>query len=80
MFCIVCHYYSAYLGPGLRWTSVDGASEQIATSRSGDIVWRVYKHSLYVGTPITMRHPAGKKWMEAAREVVHVSLDNNVGW
>ena len=69
-----------HLGPGLKWHTIKDATEQLAVSPSGMLVWRVHNNSLYVATKISTRQPAGSKWVEAAREVAHVSVDDNVGW
>ena len=69
-----------FSGPGLKWQSITDATEQLAVSPSGMLVWRLHNSSLYVATKITTRHPAGSKWVEAAREVAHVCVDDNVGW
>ena len=43
-------------------------------------MWRVYNGSAWAGTAITNRAPAGMKWVEAARDVAHVAVDNTEAW
>ncbi len=48
--------------------------------RSGWIVWRLHNSSAFAGTAITARAPAGMKWVEAARDVAHICVDNTEAW
>ena len=65
---------------GLKWQKANGFAKMIAVSRSGSIVWRLYKDTVYVGTKITAKHPEGMKWIEAVREVQYISVDETVAW
>ena len=69
-----------FSGPGLRWQEVKGQADQLSTSPCGAIVWRILNNSLYVATKVSVRSPAGTKWVEAARDVACISLDKTVGW
>ena len=53
---------------------------KISVSSSGWIVWRLHKSSVYAGTNITPRAPQGMKWVEIAREVAFITVDDNVAW
>lgn len=66
--------------PGLKWQKANGFAKMIAVSRSGNIVWRLYKETVYAGTKITAKHPEGLKWIEAIREVQYISVDETVAW
>jgi len=74
-------YYSSLKGPGLSWINADQPTQQISSSPSGFIVWRVYRGSAYsaIGR-ITGKSPAGTEWREVAREVAYVAADDNVVW
>ena len=74
MYC----YSSA--GPGLRWKAEKEQADQLTTSPSGDIVWRVWNSSLYVATKVSIRSASASKWVEAAREVAFAALDDRAGW
>ena len=43
-------------------------------------MWRLYNGSAYAGTAITPRAPAGMKWVEAARDVTFMAVDNTIAW
>lgn len=73
-------YYSGLLGDRLKWQKIKDPGHQIAVSRSGFIMWRLYKGTVYAGTKITSRHPEGMKWVEAVRSVQFVAVDNNCAW
>ncbi len=73
-------YHSHLSGAGLKWRKVDEAARQIAVSPSGGIVWRLHRGSAYAGTMITARAPAGMKWVEAARDVSYIAVDDNMAW
>ncbi|XP_060077875.1 tectonin beta-propeller repeat-containing protein 2-like [Ylistrum balloti] len=73
-------YYSSLQGGRLKWQKIKDPGHQIAVSRSGFIVWRLYKNTVYAGTKITTRHPEGMKWVEAVRNVLFVAVDNNCAW
>jgi hypothetical protein len=66
--------------PGLKWQKANGFAKMIAVSRSGNIVWRLYKDTVYAGTKITAKHPEGLKWIEAIREVQYIAVDETVAW
>ena len=69
------------VGPGLRWIPVDGYANQVSVSASGCIVWRLYRGMLYAGTKVTTRAPAGSEWQDFVQSgVVHISVDETVGW
>ena len=74
-------YYSSLKGPGLSWIADSQPAQQISSSPSGFIVWRVYRGSAFsaVGR-ITGKSPAGTEWREVAREVAYVAADDNVVW
>lgn len=60
---------------------MDEAARQISVSRSGSIVWRLHLGSVYAGTKITTRAPAGLNWVEVLRkEVVYIAVDDTVAW
>lgn len=73
-------YYTSLQGGRLKWQRLKDYGHQIAVSRSGFIVWRLYKETVYAGTKITSRHPEGMKWVEAVRDVQFVAVDNNCAW
>ncbi|KAJ8308826.1 hypothetical protein KUTeg_013700 [Tegillarca granosa] len=52
----------------------------MAVSRSGYIVWRLYKDTVYVGTRVTAKRPEGLKWEEAVREVQYITVDDSCAW
>lgn len=72
----------AYKGAGLRWQRVSGAyAHQISVAPSGNIVWRLYRGMLYAGTKIHAQRPAGVKWDDFVQsDVVHMSVDDTMGW
>ncbi|CAH1791291.1 unnamed protein product [Owenia fusiformis] len=73
-------HYSMLSNPGLKWRKVDAAAKQIAVSATGVIVWRLHKGSAYAGTKITVRNPAGMKWVEAAKDVKYIAVDDRSAW
>lgn len=73
-------FHCSLHSPELKWQKVNGFAKMIAVSRSGSIVWRLYKDTVYVGTKITAKHPEGMKWIEAVREVQYISVDETVAW
>ena len=74
-------YYSTLGGPGLSWKIVDQPTEQVSSSPSGFIVWRVWKGSAFTAVGrITGKYPAGTEWREVVREVSYVAADDNVVW
>ena len=74
-------YYSALGGTkGIRWRKVGEPANQISVSPSGHIVWRLYRGRVFAGTKITQRRPEGLKWVEAVRDVAHISADDNCAW
>lgn len=74
-------YYSALGGvKGILWRKVAEPASQISVSASGDIVWRLYRGKVFAGTKITHRHPQGLKWVEVARDVSYISVDNRCAW
>ncbi|KAK7104074.1 hypothetical protein V1264_018848 [Littorina saxatilis] len=75
-------YYSALGGTkGILWRkAVAAPSNQISVSPSGHIVWRLHRGKVFAGTKITQRHPEGLKWVEAVRDVMHMSVDDTCAW
>lgn len=74
-------YYSALGGvKGIVWHKVLEPANQISVSPSGHIVWRLYRGRVFAGTKITQRRPEGLKWVEAVRDVAHISVDDNCAW
>lgn len=74
-------YYSMLGGTkGIRWRKVGEPANQISVSPSGHIVWRLYRGRVFAGTKITQRRPEGLKWVEAVRDVAHISADDNCAW
>ena len=73
-------HHSALGGPSLKWNILADPAKYIAVSPDGWIVWRLYKNVIYVGTNIAPGYPAGRQWREIAKDVAHVSVDNNVAW
>lgn len=74
-------YYSALGGvKGILWRKVGEPASQISVSPSGHIVWRLHRGRVFAGTKITHRHPEGLKWVEAVRDVSHVSADDHCAW
>ncbi|XP_021379917.1 tectonin beta-propeller repeat-containing protein 2-like isoform X1 [Mizuhopecten yessoensis] len=73
-------YYSSLQVDHPKWQKIKDYGNQIAVSRSGYIMWRLYKNTVYAGTKITPRHPEGMKWVEAVRNVQFVAVDNNCAW
>ena len=72
--------YSRTNKPQPTWRAVSVAAHQVVVSSSGAIVWRLYKHSVYVALYVTPMVPLGTKWIEVAREVRHISVDDDVAW
>ena len=72
--------YSRTNKPQPNWRAVSVAAHQVVVSSSGAIVWRLYKHSVYVALYVTPMVPLGTKWIEVAREVKHVAVDDDVAW
>ena len=66
--------------PGIKWIKANGYAKIISVSRSGMIIWRLYKDTVYAGTKITAKHPEGMKWVEAIRGVQSMAVDNNCAW
>jgi hypothetical protein len=75
-------FYSALHGPGLQWFSVTTVSaQQLRVSPSGSLMWRLEKGSVYAATGVTARRqPWGTKWLEVARDVAFISVDESVAW
>lgn len=73
-------WYSSTKTSGGKWQKANGYAKQISVSRSGMIVWRLYKDTVYAGTKITSKHPEGMKWVEAIRGVQSISVDNLSAW
>lgn len=73
-------HYSWLGGQGLRWKQCQKHARQVAVSPSGFIVWRLHKGSAYAGTGVSTRSPEGSKWVEVARGVAHIAVDNHVAW
>ncbi|XP_061173817.1 tectonin beta-propeller repeat-containing protein 2-like isoform X2 [Saccostrea echinata] len=73
-------WHCSLTNPGLKWQKANGYAKMIAVSRSGSIVWRLYKDTVYAGTKLTAKHPEGLKWIEAVREVQYISVDETVAW
>ena len=73
--------YSSLFGTSLTWNKVPriGAS-QISVSPSGWLIWRLHKGSVFAATNVTPRAPYGTKWMEIARNVAYISVDEHVAW
>lgn len=74
-------FFSSLKGPGLTWINVSQPAQQVSSSPSGFIVWRVHRGSAFsaVGR-ITGKSPAGTEWREVAREVAYVAVDDSVVW
>lgn len=74
-------YYSTVGTPkGIQWRKATGRANQISVSPSGQIVWRLHRGTVYAGTKISSRHPEGLKWVEAIRDVLTISVDNDCAW
>lgn len=73
-------YYSCLSGTGIKWQKVNGYAKQMAVSKSGFIVWRLYKDTVYVGTRVTSKRPEGLKWEEAVREVQFIAVTESCAW
>jgi len=74
-------YWSSLKGPGLSWTCVDQPAQQISSSPSGFIVWKVYRGLAYSAVgKLTGKYPAGTEWREVANEVAYVAADDSVVW
>lgn len=73
-------WYCSLNSPGLKWQKANGYAKMVAVSRSGSIVWRLYKDTVYAGTKIVAKHPEGMKWIEAVREVQYISVDETMAW
>jgi hypothetical protein len=75
-------FYSALHGPGLQWFSVAPVSaQQLRVSPSGALMWRLENGSVYAATGVTARRqPWGTKWLEVARDVSFISVDETVAW
>lgn len=74
-------WYCSLKSVGIKWTKATGGyAKQISVSRSGMIVWRLYKDIVYAGTKITSKHPEGMKWVEAVKDVRTIAVDNNCAW
>jgi hypothetical protein len=75
-------FYSALHGPGLQWFSVTTATaHQIRVSPSGSLIWRIDGGSVYAASGVTAkRQPWGTKWLEVARDVASISVDETVAW
>jgi len=75
-------FYSALHGPGLQWFSVTTATaQQVRVSPSGALIWRIDGGSVYAASGVTAkRQPWGTKWLEVARDVAFISVDETVAW
>ena len=75
-------YYTSLTESSLQWKQVEKApASQIAASPSGWIVWRLHKGSIYVGTKLTTnRVSPSTKWMEVAKDVAYISVDETYSW
>jgi len=74
-------FYSHLLGPGLHWFVVTTApAHQVAVSPSGSLVWRLDGGSAFAALNVSNRQPWGTQWIEVARDVAHISVDDNVAW
>lgn len=73
--------YSQLRGPGLRWFIVTTApAQQVSVSPSGSLVWRLDSGSAYAACNVSARQPWGNKWIEVARDVSWISVDNHAAW
>ena len=74
-------WYSSLTGPGLPWRKASGYASQISVSRSGTIVWRLYKGVAYAGTKITAKCPEGLKWVQSVQgDVAYICVDDTCAW
>ena len=72
--------YSRTNKPQPNWREASVPAHQVVVSSSGAIVWRLHKHSVYVALYVTPVVPLGTKWIEVAREVKHIAVDDDVAW
>ena len=76
------HLFSAVLrGPGVQWVSIDQSAQLMSCSPDGHIIWRLCCGSAYAASrKIGAKSSAGLEWREIARDVAHLSVDNNMAW
>ena len=72
--------YAKLSGPGLLWMKAKVPAQQIVTSSSGCIVWRLYQESVYAVIGGTARKPTGEKWMEVVKDVKYIAVDDTSAW
>ncbi len=73
-------HMAALSGPGLKWRKLKVHAKQIAVSPSGSIIWKLHKNTVSVARGITMRAPSGTSWLEIAKEVSYISVDEHSAW
>ena len=72
--------YAKLGGPGLLWVKAKVPAQQIATSLSGSIVWRLQRGTVYAVIGGTVRKPTGDKWMDVAKNVKYIAVDDTSAW
>ncbi|XP_071785453.1 tectonin beta-propeller repeat-containing protein 2-like [Asterias amurensis] len=75
-------YHSLVSNVSLKWNKLKESAMQIATSPSGNIVWRLHRrtNTAFACAPISPQCPIGTKWYEAARGIIHICLDETMAW
>ncbi|XP_066992406.2 tectonin beta-propeller repeat-containing protein 2 isoform X2 [Anabrus simplex] len=73
-------HYSGVNGLGLKWQKADDRAEQIALSINGMLVWKLQKGIAYSLVNPSQKGPFGEKWVEAAKYVQSIAVDDNIAW
>ena len=77
-------YYSSLATPGsslsLSWRRAPYQASQLATSRSGSLVWRLLQHTAFCLLQPRQDRPVGSGWLEICRNVASLTMTENSGW
>jgi hypothetical protein len=63
-----------------RWRRISASAHQVSASPSGNILWRLWKGSVFVACKVTVKQPYGQKWEEIARKASHIAVDEHMAW
>lgn len=74
-------HYSGLSGEGLQWQTLQQTTaQQIAVAPSGWIVWRLDGGSAFAAKGVSHRCPSGVEWVEVARDVAYIAVDDTEAW
>lgn len=75
-------HFSCLNGQTLQWSAIEKASaKQVAASPDGRVIWFLGSDGdAFAANGISSQNPFGVNWVETAKNVVHIAVDNGEAW